>query len=573
MNTENRRKIGDEEKKENLIRMAEETISKLNITHDVTLDVKEDLPFYVKGLNRAHKLVINKDRELFAVHNSSYVEPVKIPFEKLPSTGDQRIALSALKVAAMIKAVGPNKSVKLGKPVTSLTDTRPMLKASVGTNRTIDVSKDYKEKGAITFDAIKVEQMPFSNSQLLRFLGHREKIDGTIERVENNDFYADEVDRIFEETVKQGLYEHPNLTRGVIKDLTERDDSFRYMMLDRMRTDMDYFLDNENSLESSLWAKNFQDQKQIMTALWESLPEKPEWLTREQLDGYAAEMNDNKHARLDDVLLRANELGIEYHPVGLKGDITIDAFNIDLDEQEEPKTFQYATIEKDNIILFESLYDVFEYDKGVYLEDIPEDAQQEIIDRLFDSFFAENDQIVVVEDKQEVPSYALGALINGDLSGIEDEEDEKNIREFDDKNAGYIYDVKPDSQGFVSSPAFGKATDCETVFMVRPVTPKELEKENLERELKNQAKKIIHDRIASSYARSFTPEQTNVLNKYREIMADRKPAKELFTELMTEVSKMADVARCPEKWRTDTAKELDDLAEGKTRNAGQELKR
>ena len=46
-----------------------------------------------------------------------------------------------------------------------------------------------------------------------------------------------------------------------------------------------------------------------------------------------------------------------------------------------------------------------------------------------------------------------------------------------DKNAGYIFDVKPNSEGFVSSPAFGLATDCETVFMVKPVTPEELLKE------------------------------------------------------------------------------------------------
>ncbi len=358
-----------------------------------------------------------------------------------------------------------------------------------------------------------------------------------------------------------------------LEEILGHDEKFRYQLLSRMQEDVKYYLGNGNRHDKVLWAGEAGKHIDIMNKLWESLPEKPQWLTREQLDVYAAEMGVSKHARLDDVLLRANELGIEYHPVGLKGDVSIDAFNIDLDEQGEPKTFQYATIEKDNIILFECLYDVFDNDKGVYLDDIPADSQQEIIDRLFDSFLAENDQIVVVEDRQEVPSYALGALINGDLSGIEDEEDEKNIREFDDKNAGYIYDVKPGSQGFVSSPAFGKATDCETVFMVRPVTPKELEKENLERGLKNQSKKIIHDRITSSWARSFTPEQTNVLNQYREIMADRKPAKELFSELMTEVSKMANVARCPEPWRTDAAKELNDLAEGKNREQSQGLKR
>lgn len=181
-----------------------------------------------------------------------------------------------------------------------------------------------------------------------------------------------------------------------------------------------------------------------------------------------------KHGRLDDVLLRANELGVEYHPVGLKGGISIDAFNVDLDEQGEPKTFQYASVKNENIVLFENLYDVFDDNKGISLDELPDDAQQEVVDRLFDSLFAENDQMVVVYDKQVVPSYALGALINGDFSGIENPEDEQNIRDFMDKKAGYIYDVEPDSEGFSNYPAFGLPTDCESVFFVKAITPKEL---------------------------------------------------------------------------------------------------
>jgi hypothetical protein len=184
------------------------------------------------------------------------------------------------------------------------------------------------------------------------------------------------------------------------------------------------------------------------------------------------ERNKAKHASLDDVLLRANELGIEYHPVGLKGDILVSNFDDGLEVSD--KTFQYSTVEKDDIVLFESLYDVFESNKGIYLNELPEDSKKEILDRLFDSFFAENDQMVVVYDKQEVPSYALGALINGDFSGIEDPDDEQNIRDFMDEKGGYVIDVDPDSVGFSRNPAFGLPTDCETAFFVKPITPKEL---------------------------------------------------------------------------------------------------
>ena len=191
-----------------------------------------------------------------------------------------------------------------------------------------------------------------------------------------------------------------------------------------------------------------------------------------ELQEKTQEESNGQHAKMDDVILRANELGLDFHPVGLKGDVFVK--NIDDGAEYVDKTFSYATVKGDEIVLFEKLYDVFDQNEGYYLSGIPEESKNEILDKLFDSFFAENDQMVVVYDKQEVPSYALSAIINGDFSGIEDEEDEKDIRAFIEKNLGYILDVDPNSAGFTRNPAFGLPTDCETVFMVKPVTPKEL---------------------------------------------------------------------------------------------------
>lgn len=55
--------------------------------------------------------------------------------------------------------------------------------------------------------------------------------------------------------------------------------------------------------------------------------------------------------------------------------------------------------------------------------------------------------------------------------------------------------------------------------------------------------------------------------------APDKPAGEVFKELLHEVEQEPDVARKPEKWVTDTVKELDDLANGITREQDQGLKR
>ena len=78
--------------------------------------------------------------------------------------------------------------------------------------------------------------------------------------------------------------------KDTVKHLLERDDRFRYMLLDRMRSDVNYFLGNGNRHEPDLWAGNAKDHIIIMDALMRSLPEQPQWLSTEQLIDYADQM-------------------------------------------------------------------------------------------------------------------------------------------------------------------------------------------------------------------------------------------------------------------------------------------
>ena len=64
---------------------------------------------------------------------------------------------------------------------------------------------------------------------------------------------------------------------------------FKYMLLDRLKQDCIYYLDNGRCAKQ-LWARDEQEQINKMRELYDSLPEKPEWLTREQIDNYAAQM-------------------------------------------------------------------------------------------------------------------------------------------------------------------------------------------------------------------------------------------------------------------------------------------
>lgn len=62
---------------------------------------------------------------------------------------------------------------------------------------------------------------------------------------------------------------------------------FEYRLLGRLKDDCDYYLGNGNRFAKQLWAGNEIDQIKKMVELWDMLPEKPEWLTRNELERYS----------------------------------------------------------------------------------------------------------------------------------------------------------------------------------------------------------------------------------------------------------------------------------------------
>lgn len=66
---------------------------------------------------------------------------------------------------------------------------------------------------------------------------------------------------------------------------------FNYMMLDRLKSDCEYYLSYGGiNAKRSLWAQDEQKQIDKMREIYDSLKIKPEWLTREQIDEYATRM-------------------------------------------------------------------------------------------------------------------------------------------------------------------------------------------------------------------------------------------------------------------------------------------
>ena len=63
-----------------------------------------------------------------------------------------------------------------------------------------------------------------------------------------------------------------------------------YQLLDRLRSDCEYFLGVGNRAEKHLWTGSVRAQIAKMRELYDTLPEKPEWLTKETIDNYAERM-------------------------------------------------------------------------------------------------------------------------------------------------------------------------------------------------------------------------------------------------------------------------------------------
>lgn len=127
--------------------------------------------------------------------------------------------------------------------------------------------------------------------------------------------YRDQYTRIWKD-ISLGTYRQPSLYSVVDNDVDGEPDSpmrddikytilplpkemqiseekkFQYMLLDRLRSDCDYYLGHGNRYPGNLWGKDEKDHLEHMKSIWNdfSEDEKPEWLTWEKLQEYEKEM-------------------------------------------------------------------------------------------------------------------------------------------------------------------------------------------------------------------------------------------------------------------------------------------
>ena len=105
---------------------------------------------------------------------------------------------------------------------------------------------------------------------------------------ELRDAVINEIEYMTDYDESETLHELRNALAEDEKSLPENDPNYR--LLDRLRVDCEYFLGAGNRAEKRLWAGSVYEQVVKMRELYDALPQKPEWLTKEMIEDYADRM-------------------------------------------------------------------------------------------------------------------------------------------------------------------------------------------------------------------------------------------------------------------------------------------
>ena len=94
---------------------------------------------------------------------------------------------------------------------------------------------------------------------------------------------------------------------------TEQDTSFSYQLLSRLQSDCEYFLGAGQGHEKHLWAGNVKNQIAKMWELYNAVPEKPNWLTAQDIERYEKQMAgvEQKAASVDTPITPVPDLNVQ----------------------------------------------------------------------------------------------------------------------------------------------------------------------------------------------------------------------------------------------------------------------
>lgn len=117
------------------------------------------------------------------------------------------------------------------------------------------------------------------------------------------DYNQTQLASIIESTIKENL-SNEKIEENKLQE-NNTDLEYKYMLLDRLKQDCEYFLGNGNgNVEHSLWAKDIDEQIEKMKEIYNSFSEeeKPDWITLEDINNYEKRMKEyNKDVKTEDL--------------------------------------------------------------------------------------------------------------------------------------------------------------------------------------------------------------------------------------------------------------------------------
>ena len=168
------------------------------------------------------------------------------------------------------------------------------------------------------------------------------------------------------------------------KEENNTDLEYRYMLLDRLKQDCEYFLGNGNgNAEHSLWAKDIDEQIAKMKELYNSFTgdQKPEWITMKDINNYEKEMKelkDSKGKKAQDVPDLQTMQDIEEYINNIKDEHTKSILHHILEDEKskENPSIGYLTMAIRKVLDIEQ-----ERNKEKKIESMPDDWYNTMYDK------------------------------------------------------------------------------------------------------------------------------------------------------------------------------------------------
>ena len=194
----------------------------------------------------------------------------------------------------------------------------------------------------------------------------------------------------------------------------------------------------------------------------------------EQFAEHIVSLNDEREQE-QNAGKRLYELATTYHleylPLTLRLPVVVNDYDDGIEKKDLIISHAMVTHGGD-IDVYIDRFDAYDNKNAIALESLPEYAQQQVKDGLSEILENDDRQMSVYVITQQVPDYALPAIVNGDFSNL-DAEETKMVQEFMDAYPGHLLVPRDESPSFTNSPAFGMATDCVPVDIIRIASPKQ----------------------------------------------------------------------------------------------------